>query len=171
MSTLMLNADGAPVSWLPLSIIPWEEAIKFMVLEKAAVLEFYDSWTVSSPNWSTRVPAVMMLHDYEKRKTTVRFSKHNVFLRDKFRCQYCGIAVTRSSATLDHVLPVSHGGKTTFDNTVTACGPCNAYKGNNRKVKPKTKPVKPDYYQLVENRKSIEWSLAHPSWGYYLGVN
>lgn len=164
----MLNADGSPVSWLPLSIISWEESIKYMVLDKAAVLDFYENWTVSSPNWSTPVPAVMMLYEYEKRKTTVRFSKHNVFLRDRYSCQYCGENVTKTTATLDHVLPVSHGGKTTFENTVTACGPCNALKGNNKKIRPKIKPFKPNYYQLVENRKAIPWQLGHPSWEPYL---
>ena len=170
MSTLMLNADGAPVSWLPLSVISWEEAIKYMVLDKAAVLDFYEDRVVRSANWSTRVPAVMMLHEYEKRKTTVRYSKGNVFLRDKFSCQYCGSKVTRASATLDHVLPISHGGKTTFENTVTACGPCNAQKGNNKKIKPKVKPYRPNYYELVENRKILDWQFAHPSWKTYLDV-
>jgi len=80
MSTLMLNADGAPVSWLPLSTISWEEAIKYMVLEKATVLDFYDDWIVHSANWETAVPSVMILKDYEKRKTSIRYSKHNVFL-------------------------------------------------------------------------------------------
>jgi 5-methylcytosine-specific restriction endonuclease McrA len=168
MSTLMLNADGAPVSWLPLSIISWEEAIKYMVLEKATVLDWYDDWIVHSANWETAVPAVMILKDYEKRKTGVRYSKHNVFLRDGYVCQYCGDGVTRSSATLDHVLPVSHGGKTTFENTVTACGPCNANKGNDKKIVPKNKPFKPTYFQLVEKRKKQKWDLPHPGWANYL---
>lgn len=164
----MLNADGAPVSWLPLSIISWEEAIKYMVLEKATVLDWYDDWIVHSANWETAVPAVMILKDYEKRKTGVRYSKHNVFLRDGYVCQYCGDGVTRSSATLDHVLPVSHGGKTTFENTVTACGPCNANKGNDKKIVPKNKPFKPTYFQLVEKRKKQKWDLPHPGWANYL---
>lgn len=168
MSTLMLNADGSPVSWLPLSVISWEESIKYIVTEKATVLEFYENWIVRSPNWETRVPAVMILNDYEKRKSTIRFSKNNVFLRDNFCCQYCGITVTKASATLDHVLPISHGGKTTFENTVTACALCNARKGNNKKIIPKIKPYRPSYYQLVERRKSQKWDLAHPSWKIYL---
>lgn len=168
MSTLMLNADGAPVSWLPLSIISWEEAIKYMVLDKATVLDWYDDWVVHSQNWETKVPAVMILRDYEKRKTGVRFSKHNVFLRDGYTCQYCGESVSRGSATLDHVLPVSHGGKTTFENTVTACGPCNANKGNDKKIVPKNKPFKPTYFQLVEKRKKMKWDLPHPGWKNYL---
>ncbi len=168
MSTLMLNADGAPVSWLPLSIISWEEAIKYMVLDKATVLDWYDDWVVHSQNWETKVPSVMILKEYEKRKTSIRYSKHNVFLRDGYVCQYCGDDVSKKTATLDHVLPVSHGGKTTFENTVTACGPCNANKGNDKKIVPKHKPFKPTYFQLVEKRKKMAWDLPHPAWANYL---
>lgn len=164
----MLNADGAPVSWLPLSIISWEEAIKYMVLEKATVLDWYDDWIVHSQTWETKVPSVMILRDYEKRKTSIRFSKHNVFLRDGYVCQYCGEDVSKRTATLDHVLPVSHGGKTTFENTVTACGPCNANKGNDKKIVPKHKPFKPTYFQLVDKRKKMPWDLPHPAWKNYL---
>lgn len=164
----MLNADGAPVSWLPLSVIPWEEAIKYIVLEKATVLDFYEDWIVHSANWETQVPAVMILREYEKRKTAVRYSKHNVFLRDGYTCQYCGDDVSRKTATLDHVLPVSHGGKTTFENTVCACATCNANKGNDKKIVPKHKPVKPTYFQLVDKRKKMQWDIQHPSWANYL---
>lgn len=168
-STLLLNADGAPISWLPLSTISWEEAIKFIVLEKATVLDVYDDWVVHSANWETQVPAVMILREYEKRKTAIRYSKHNVFLRDGYVCQYCGDDVSRKTATLDHVLPVSHGGKTTFENTVCACATCNANKGNDKKIVPKHKPVKPTYYQLVEKRRNQQWDMPHPSWANYLG--
>jgi len=164
----MLNADGAPVSWLPLSIIPWEEAVKYIVLEKATVLDFYEDWIVHSANWETQVPAVMILREYEKRKTAIRYSKHNVFLRDGYTCQYCGDDVSKKTATLDHVLPVSHGGKTTFENTVCACATCNANKGNNKKIVPTHKPVKPTYFQLVDKRKKMQWDIQHPSWANYL---
>lgn len=164
----MLNADGAPVSWLPLSVIPWEEAIKYIVLDKATVLDVYEDWIVHSANWETQVPAVMILREYEKRKTAVRYSKHNVFLRDGYTCQYCGDDVSRKTATLDHVLPVSHGGKTTFENTVCACATCNANKGNDKKIVPKHKPVKPTYFQLVDKRKKMQWDIQHPSWANYL---
>ncbi len=168
MSTLMLNADGAPVSWLPLSIISWQESIKYLTLEKATVLEWYDDWIVHSQRWETKVPSVMILKEYEKRKTSIRYSKHNVFLRDGYVCQYCGDDVSKKTATLDHVLPVSYGGKTTFENTVTACGPCNANKGNDKKIVPKNKPYKPTYFQLVDKRKKMAWDLPHPAWKNYL---
>jgi len=169
MTCLILNADASPVSMLPLSTIGWEEAVRYLVSEKAIALEWYDDWVVRSEKWSTRVPAVMILKEYQKKKTAVRYSKQNVFLRDGYICQYCEDDVSRKTATLDHVLPTSHGGKTTWENTVTACGPCNANKGNNKKIVPKMKPYKPTYFQLAEKRKRLKWELQHPSWANYLG--
>lgn len=169
MTCLVLNADASPVSMLPLSTIGWEEAIRYLVSDKATPLEWYDDWIVRSEKWSTRVPAVMILKEYQKKKTSVRFSKQNVFLRDGYVCQYCEDDVSKKTATLDHVLPTSHGGKTTWENTVTACAPCNASKGNNKKIVPKMKPYKPTYFQLAEKRKRLNWELQHPSWANYLG--
>ena len=68
MSTLLLNADMQPVSLLPLSVVDWQEAVRYMVLEKAEVLEWYDDWVVHSAHWETRVPAVLMLKEYQKPK-------------------------------------------------------------------------------------------------------
>ena len=167
-ATLILNADAAPISVLPLSVITWEVAIQYLVLDKATVLEWHDDWIVHSANWETRVPAVMILKEYQKKKTSVRFSKQNVFLRDLFKCQYCGTDVTGKTATLDHVLPTSHGGKTTYENCVCACARCNANKGNDKKIVPKIKPFKPTYFQLVDKRKKMKFDLRHPSWAAYL---
>lgn len=169
MTCLVLNADASPVSFLPLSTICWEEAIRYLVTDKAVVLEWYEDWIVHSEKWETRVPAVVILKEFQKKKTAVRFSKQNVFLRDEYICQYCGDDVSRKTATLDHVLPTSHGGKTTWENTVCACASCNASKGNNKKIVPKIKPFKPNYFQLADKRKKMNWEYQHPSWVNYLG--
>lgn len=166
--TLLLNADGAPVSYLPLSVINWQEAIKYMVLDKASVLAFHDNWVVRSARWETQVPSILMLREYMKPKTTIRFSKGNVFLRDNYTCAYCDTLLEKRQCTLDHVVPSSHGGKTTFENTVTACGPCNANKGNNKKIIPKYKPHKPDFYELVNKRKRMPFHIRHDAWRDYL---
>lgn len=168
MSTLILNADASPVSLLPLSTITWEESIRYMVSEKATVLDWYDDWIVRSARWSTRVPAVMMLNEFQKKKTHIRFSKQNVFLRDEYRCQYCGDDVTRRTATLDHVLPQSHGGRSVWENCTTACSTCNSKKGNDKRIVPKSKPWKPTYWALVDKRKKLGWEMPHPSWANYL---
>jgi 5-methylcytosine-specific restriction endonuclease McrA len=168
--TLVLNADGAPVNFLPLSTVDWQEAIRYMVLEKAHVVAWHDDWIVRSAHWETQVPAIIMLKDYMKPKTAIRFSKSNVFLRDRYICQYCHDKLEKRECTLDHVLPTSLGGKTTFENTTTACGPCNANKGANHKIKPKVKPYKPEYYELVNKRKSLPFHVRHDSWLDYIKV-
>jgi len=169
MATLILNKDAQPLSMLPLSTISWQESIRYLVSDKATVLEWYDDWIVRSARWQTAVPAVMILKEYQKKKITMRFSKSNIFLRDGYTCQYCNVTVTARTATLDHVLPISHGGKNTWENCVCACAKCNINKGNNKKIVPKVKPVKPTYYQLVDKRRKFEWDLKHPSWANYLG--
>ena len=72
MDTLVLNADGAPVNFLPLSTINWQDAIRYMVLDKAHVIAWHDDWIVRSARWETAVPAIIMLRDYMKPKTTVK---------------------------------------------------------------------------------------------------
>lgn len=166
--SLLLNADGAPVSFLPLSTLTWQDAIKYMVLDKAHVLSWHDNWIVHSANWETPVPSILILRDYMKPKKTIRFSKSSVFLRDSYKCAYCTVDLQKKDCTLDHVLPVSLGGKTTFENTVTACGPCNASKGNNKKIVPKFKPHKPDFYELVNKRKRMPFQIKHSEWLSYL---
>lgn len=166
--TLLLNTDGAPVSLLPLSVITWQDAIRYMVLDKAHVLEWHDNWVVRSAYWETQVPSILMLKEYMKPKTAIRFSKANVFLRDQYKCQYCGTDLHKKDCTLDHVLPTSLGGKSTFENSVTACSPCNARKGASTKLKPMMKPYKPDFYELVNKRKKLPFNVRHDNWLEYL---
>ena len=154
-----------PVSVLPLSTITWEEAIKYMVLNKADVLHWHDNWIVHSATWETPVPSVIMLREYMKPKSAVRFSRANVYLRDNGNCGYCGKHIERKEATLDHVLPVSKGGKTTWENTITACGPCNANKADKTHGwKTRWKPYKPDFYDLVNKRKKQEFNVRFKEW-------
>lgn len=169
MATLLLNADAQPTSLLPLSTVEWQEAIRYLVLDKVRVLEWYENWIVRSPNWSTRVPAVIMLKEYQKPKNHARLSKKNVFLRDLYTCQYCGVDCQGTDATLDHVVPISLGGKGNWTNLVTACKPCNYKKGNQMKMKPKISPHKPDFWELVEKRRRLGFNYNHPSWKNYLG--
>lgn len=165
---LLLNTDAQPVSFLPLSTINWKEAIQYMVLEKASVLEWHDDWIVHSEKWATPVPAVIMLREYVKPQQIVRFSNENVFLRDEWTCQYCGTDLTSKTATMDHVVPMSHGGKTIYTNIVTACFPCNSRKGNNAKIVPKKKPHRPEYWELVSKHLKRNHQIPHSQWKPYL---
>ena len=166
--TLLLNADAQPVSYLPLSAIQWKEAITYLWLDKVTVLEWYDDWMVRSESWETRVPAVMMLKDMQKRKHKPRFSKANLYIRDVYTCQYCSTPYTKANLTLDHVVPLSKGGKTSWTNIVAACKSCNGRKADKTHMKPIRAPYAPDYYDLVNRRKQLDMSIAHPSWNAYL---
>lgn len=161
---LLLNANAQPISYLPLSTIAWKEAILYMYHDKCSVLEWYDDWLVRSPTWETKVPAVIMLKDFVKQKTQVRFSKYNVFLRDQYTCLYCDEKLKSSEATMDHVIPISKGGKTNFLNIVTACHLCNGTKGNHTHMKPRYAPYHPGYWELVRKRKHLPYDIKHPSW-------
>ena len=168
MDTLVLNADGQPVNYLPLSAINWKEAVTYIWLDKVNVLEWYDDWVVSSQNWETKVPAVIMLKEMTRRRLRPRFSKYNVHLRDLFTCQYCLTQYSKETLTLDHVHPLSKGGRTCWENIVSACPTCNSHKGNRTDIKPKSKPYHPDYYELVSKRKQMHFEIKHPSWETFL---
>ena len=168
MDCLLLNSDGQPLSLLPLSAIKWKQAITYMWLDKVTVLEWYDDWIVRSERWETRVPAVIMLKQMMKRKSKPRFTKHNLYLRDLNTCQYCGEQFDRSQLTLDHVIPLSLGGDTAWENIVAACAPCNGRKGNSLGPTPIREPYRPDYWDLAAKRKQLDIQLRHPSWQEFL---
>jgi len=77
-----------------------------------------------------RVPRVIVLQIYDRiPKTKVRFSRHNIYMRDGNTCQYCGAARARTELNLDHVVPRAQGGRTTWENVVCCCIDCNLAKG------------------------------------------
>ena len=122
---LVLNADYTPLSYYPLSLWPWQTAIKAIFLERVDVVASYDR-VVHSPSWSMQVPSVIALRQFVKPSEFPAFTRFNVFLRDRFSCQYCG---RPQHLTFDHVVPRRLGGKTSWENVATACAPCNMRKG------------------------------------------
>ena len=115
--------------WMqPHQAVSWQEAVTIVYLKKAEVLEQYDAF-VSSPSVRLRIPAVVRLKKMIARvKSDVKFSRINVYTRDGFRCQYCGLKRTMKHLNYDHVLPRSQGGKTVWENIVTSCIRCNLQK-------------------------------------------
>jgi 5-methylcytosine-specific restriction endonuclease McrA len=104
--------------------------------------------SVSTINRRIRVPRVVVLSAYEHLpKGRVRFSRLNIYARDSDTCQYCGKKLARSELNLDHVLPRSQGGKTSWENVVCSCVPCNLKKGgrtpDQASMKLLKKPVRP----------------------------
>ncbi|MEH7826866.1 HNH endonuclease [Gemmobacter denitrificans] len=123
---LVLNADFRPLSYYPLSLWPWQEAIKAVCLDRVQILAEYDA-TVRSQRAEFRIPSVVVLKEFVKPQKRVAFTRFNLFLRDEFCCQYCG---SKGDLTFDHVLPRSRGGITSWENVVAACSPCNLKKGS-----------------------------------------
>lgn len=118
--------------WMaPERVISWQRAIVLFYLGKVEVLEEYDERVVS-PSITLRTPAVVRLRKgapARAQKRAVSFSRANVFARDGYRCQYCGVRKAAHALNFDHVLPRVRGGKTSWENIVTSCYACNENKG------------------------------------------
>jgi len=85
---------------------------------------------IRTPTRTIKIPKVIQLIQYDRLPSReVRFTRRNIFYRDKNRCQYCGANFRQKDLNLDHVVPLSRGGKSTWDNVVCACVPCNTRKG------------------------------------------
>ncbi len=87
---LVLNADFQPLSYFPLSLFGWGDAIKAVVKGSHVIVAEYDQ-VVRSPSTAMRLPSVIALREYVRPPTRVAFTRFNVFLRDHFVCQYCSI--------------------------------------------------------------------------------
>ena len=128
---LVLNADWQPLSYLPLSVWSWQDAVKAAWQERVHVVSSYDV-RVRSASASFAIPSVVVLRNYEKRgaEKAPKFSKRLMMLRDGYRCQYCKDSFPPSLLTCDHVVPRAYGGSSTWENTVCACTACNAKKAS-----------------------------------------
>ena len=122
---IILNAD-----YTFLNVVSWKRAICLMVKGKAEALKYSERIIKNAEETCImQIPSVLKLvklirHLYRNR---VPFSKKNIFVRDEHACVYCG---NKEALTVDHIIPTSRGGKSTFENCVTACRECNHKKGN-----------------------------------------
>jgi len=165
---LVLNADHRPLSYFPLSLWSWQDAIKAVFLDRVNILAEYDR-AVRSPSFEMRLPSVVSLKSYVKPARNPAFTRFNVFLRDRFECQYCG---DPEDLTFDHVIPRSRGGKTTWENVVTACAPCNLMKGGRLPqhigMFPRIAPHRPTVNELRNHGRRFPPNHLHESWADYL---
>ena len=165
---LVLNADYQPLSYYPLSIWSWQDVVKAVFLERVQVLSAYDR-VVRSPGFAMELPSVVALKRYIQPAKYPAFTRFNLFLRDRFVCQYCGAT---HDLTFDHVIPRSRGGRTTWENVVTACTRCNLAKGNRLPKEsglyPHFAPHQPSVYELQETGRSFPPRYLHESWNDFL---
>ena len=162
---LLLNA-----TYEPLRIVPWKKAITLVFLDKAELVERHDR-KVPSASSSFDLPSVLRLTRRVKvPRNGVRFTRMNVYRRDGFSCQYCGVEYDVDHLTFDHVVPQSRGGSTNWTNIVTCCGPCNRRKGDRTPSEAgmplASKPGKPRWWPFSESSINLE---KHPdNWRPYL---
>ena len=167
--TLLLNADGNPLSVAPLSTLTWQESIKLVWLDRINVLEWHENWQVHSPNITMTVPSVIMTREFVKQRVNTSLNRSNVYLRDNYICQYCKQMFSYKDLTLDHVIPKSKGGKTEWSNIVSACRKCNNDKASHTHIKPYKQPRKPDFLQLVNGVNTVH--IDHEIWLKYINPN
>lgn len=161
---LVLNADYRPLSYFPLSLWPWQEAVKASFLDRVTVVAEYDS-TVRSPSIELRLPSVVVLREFVKPAEWPAFTRFNLFLRDEFSCQYCG---SKGEMTFDHVTPRARGGRTTWGNVVAACGRCNLRKSDKTPSAAglvlRRKPFRPSAAELQNVGRKFPPNYLHESW-------
>ena len=168
---LVLNADYQPLSYFPLSLWSWQNAVKAVFLDRVDIVAEYDR-EVRSPSWRMHLPSVISLKAYVPAIGRPAFTRFNVFLRDGFCCQYCDRRRRSEELTFDHVVPRSRGGATTWSNVVTACAACNLRKGNRIAeecgMRPRTPPRAPTSHELRQTGRRFPPNYLHESWGDYL---
>jgi 5-methylcytosine-specific restriction endonuclease McrA len=165
---LLLN-----ITYEPLKIINWKRAITLLFLEKVEVVEEY-SREIHSVSFTIKLPSVVrLLMMVKKPKTPVKFSRQNIYARDKYKCQYCGRRFPTEELTYDHIIPKSRGGKTKWKNIVTCCIQCNRKKGGRTNteagMKLIRKPSRPTWLPAL--RITVGFREVPHSWRDYLYWN
>ena len=165
---LVLNADFRPLSYYPLSLWCWQDAVKSVFLNRVSIVSNYKR-KIRSPSFEMQLPSVIALKSFIKPSENPNFTRFNVFLRDRFTCQYCG---DKRDLTFDHLLPKSRGGLTDWGNVVTACSTCNVKKGGKLykdcELKLANKPFRPSVEDLHKNGRNFPPNFLHASWMDYL---
>lgn len=177
--------------WVPIHIVDWGKGISLIYQEKCRPIRYDDECVVAytykewidftirnaddyaiakTVNYPIAVPEIIVSVTFNRLPDRqVKYSRQNIFARDGFRCAYCGTHHNRKDLTLDHIIPRSLGGKTTWDNTVSCCFPCNQKKADRSLkecgMKLKVKPKKPEWVSPLDNI-----GPAHPckSWKHFM---
>lgn len=168
---LLLNAD-----YSPLHFVSDFDAVILFYKGRAEVINGIDGspsvWdaTFNSPSTTIRVPATMrLLKRVNKKWKQPRFRKKVLFNRDNWSCQYCSIQLNWETITIEHVVPKSQGGQTTWHNCAAACKPCNKKKANRtpeqagmRLINRPTTPSSLDFWDAAKS------SIWHQDWDAYI---
>lgn len=159
---LVLNADYRPLSLYPLSLMGVEDSIRAAFKGTVNVLATYDR-VMRSPSTEMKIPSVVALKVYQRPPERPSFTRFNVFLRDRFRCQYCGEKFRGNDLTFDHVIPRCRGGKTEWTNITSACSSCNTDK-DDQIIVPRQAPFEPTLGDLMKAAREFPPNHCHETW-------
>ena len=152
MKALMLDS-----TWRPINFVKQNRAITMLLNGKVDLITTWEDEKVNSINFALEAPAIIRLKNYVGGKFgRPRFRRKILFIRDSWMCQYCGSKLGWKSITIDHIIPKCQGGKTTWENCVSACLPCNEKKGS--------KPLKDSGLRLLSQPREPK---PHHFWNYY----
>ncbi len=163
-AVLVLNA-----TYEPLNIVSVQRAIVLLLKEKAEVVEAAKT-LLRAENYAISWPLVIRLVTFVPipRRLPLPLSRRTVMARDLYTCQYCGGQPGKHELTVDHIIPRSRGCTTTWENVVTACGPCNRKKGNRLPEEAKmallSKPARPRFVAVM----LLGEVHVHDAWQKYL---
>lgn len=173
---LLLNADYRPVGVYPLKTLHWQESLRAMMANRVDVVEEHPYEARSAGGRGFMLPSVVALRRFRPMDRHVAFTRLGVYLRDRFRCGYCGGKFGMRDLTFDHVVPYSKGGKTSWTNIVTACNPCNLAKGDKSPERAgmtlRCELYRPTKGRLNDIARDFPPPLAklHRAWLPYLGI-
>lgn len=178
--------------WIPIDIISVRDAFRLVSKQNAKILETvyetymlhtFESWLdfhmkekyskINTVTLEIPVPEVIVLSMYDDiPDNTIKFTKENLLIRDDYKCAYCQTDLTLETMTMDHVIPSSRGGDTSWENCVCACKGCNHEKGHHLpvgKFKPKKKPKEPATCNpLYKMNKKTKNDTIPESWKKFL---
>jgi 5-methylcytosine-specific restriction endonuclease McrA len=142
----------------------WEDLIEGLIPDEKK-LHFYSVPTILR---EILVPKVLMLQEFDRRPPqSIKFSRNQIFLRDKNTCQYCGKSFPKQRLNLDHVLPRTQGGKTSWENVVASCHHCNRRKGGRTPTQAGMHLLAQPHRPRISPMLNI-LSAANPSWELFL---
>ena len=152
--TAVLFLDQA---YRPLRIESWQRAITDFFLGKVEVVEYSADRTIQGVGRTHPMPSVVrVVRHFKRDRIRLRFSRLNIYARDRFQCQYCGERKQTEELTFDHVMPRSRGGTTTWENIVACCIACNSQKANRTPAEAAMRllsvPKKPRYLPTITVR-------------------
>jgi hypothetical protein len=161
VKTLLLDKMYRPIAFLP-----FKKMVRLVMTGKADVLSVWKGTFIYN---NFEYPSIIILKTYIRKKPLIpRFNFRGIFRRDTFHCQYSGAILPSSQLTVDHIIPKARGGKSTWDNCVTASLAINAAKGNRTPEEAGLKLIRKPTAPI--DSLALEYSVIqdpHPDWEVY----